>query len=298
MTDTPEEVSPGVQSYEGYMMDAESAAEMARLLLQGQVITQAMGGSLSEQSDLSGISHILDIACGPGSWLFDVVTRYPHIQGVGIDISQRMIEYASRTAASRKLPNVRFCTMDATQPLDFPDNTFDLVNGRLLMAFLLKEQWSTLLAECYRITKPGGIIRLTEAEWGFTNSPAYDTGIRLNILATYRGGYSFSPHGRTYGMPFMLARLMQQAGYQVMGRRAHVVDYSAGAAAHQSNVQNALAFQKLIQPFFVQMQVATQEELNQLYAQMEQEMQAEDFCALDYYLTVWGCKPENPIQAG
>lgn len=287
------EASPGVGNYEGYIIDAENAAEMARLMVQDQVITQAMGGPLPEQADLSGIFQVLDIACGPGGWLFDVASQYPHMQVVGIDISQLMVEYASSIAASQQLSNVSFRLMDVTRPLDFPDHTFDLVNARLLLGVLLKEQWPALLAECFRLLKPGGILRLTEAEWGFTNSPAYDTCMRLAILSAYRSGHSFSPRGRTCGMTHMLRRLMQEAGYQVLGQQAHAVDYSVETAAHQSNVQNALVFYKLIQPFLVQMQVATQEELDQLYAQVEQEVQADDFCAIDYYLTVWGRKPES-----
>ena len=32
------------------------------------------------------------------------------------------------------------------------------------------------------------------------------------------------------------------------------------------------------------------EELEQLHQQMEEEFQAEEFCGIDYYLTVWGRK--------
>jgi hypothetical protein len=71
------------------------------------------------------------------------------------------------------------------------------------------------------------------------------------------------------------------------------VDYSTGTEAHESNVQNMLIVFKLFQPFFVQMQIATQEELEGLHKQMEEEMQAEDFCAIDYFLTVWGRKSES-----
>jgi ubiquinone/menaquinone biosynthesis C-methylase UbiE len=287
------DTSPDVGNYEGYVFDAENAAEMARLMVQDQVITQAMGGPLPEQTDLSGIFHALDIACGPGGWLFDVAARYPHIQAVGIDKSQLMIEYASHLAASQQFSNLRFQVMDATRPLAFPDHTFDLVNARLLVGVLLKEQWPTLLAECFRILKPGGILRLTEAEWGFTTGPIYDTCTRLAFLGGYRSGHSFSPHGRTCGITPVLRPLMQQAGYQVLGQRAHAVDYSAGTAAHQSNMQNLLVSYKLLQPFLLQMQVATQEELDQLHAQLEGELLADDFCAIDYYLTVWGRKPAS-----
>jgi len=71
------------------------------------------------------------------------------------------------------------------------------------------------------------------------------------------------------------------------------VDYSTGTAVHESNVQNHLVVCKLLQPFLVKMQVATMEELQRLHEQAEKEMQAEDFCAVDYYLTVWGRKRES-----
>ena len=86
---------------------------------------------------------------------------------------------------------------------------------------------------------------------------------------------------------------MRRAGYQNIQHQAHAIDYSAGSEIHESNVQNIQVFYKLIQPFFVQTQVATEEELQRLYEQMEEDMQAEDFCAIDYYLTVWGRKQER-----
>ena len=288
MTNTPD--ASDAQGYEGYVLPAENAAEMARLMLQDHMLTQAMGGPLPEQADLSQISQVLDIGCGSGGWLFDVVQQYPHIHAVGIDISQLMIQYANSLVGSQQFPNAQFRVMDATQPLDFPDNTFDLVNARILTGFLSTRQWPALLAECYRITKPGGILRLTEAEWGFTESAAYERLVGLCYIANVKAGHSFSPSGRTYGTTNALRPLMQRAGYEVMGHQAHAVDYSAGTEDHDSNCQNLLVFHKLFQPFLVQMHVATQQELDQLYAQTEKDMHAEDFSAIDYFLTVWGRK--------
>ncbi|MFL5658811.1 MAG: class I SAM-dependent methyltransferase [Ktedonobacteraceae bacterium] len=286
MTDIPDSSSAA----HGYIVDAENAAEMARLMLQDHLLTQAMGGPLPEHTDLSQVYHVLDMACGPGGWLFDLVQQYPHIQGVGIDLSQLMIEYATNLATSQNLPNVQFRVMDLTQPLHFPDNTFDLVNARILTGFLSTHHWSALLQECARITRPGGILRLTEVEWGFTNSAALDMLSGFAALGNYRAGHSFSPHGRTIGTTPVLRLLLQRAGFQNIQQRAHVIDFSAETDIHESSVQNNLIFHKLIQPFLVHMQVATQEELEQLHQQMEEEFQAEEFCGIDYYLTVWGRK--------
>ena len=112
-------------------------------------------------------------------------------------------------------------------------------------------------------------------------------------LAAYRAGHSFSPHGRTIGTANVLRLLLRRAGYEVIGHRAYAVDYSAGAELHESNVQNLLVVFKQVQPFFAQMQLATEEELQRLYEQMEEDLQTEDFCGIDFYLTVWGRKSES-----
>src|SRR5215469_7252986 len=140
MTDTSDSSSRS-STYEGYVMDAEKVAEeMARLMMQDHLLTQVMGGVLPEQTDLSQIQQVLDIACGPGGWLLSLATEYPHMHGMGIDISQLMIDYANSQAVQQGLSNVRFEVMDATKPLAFPDQTFDLVNGRIFIGFLSTQQ--------------------------------------------------------------------------------------------------------------------------------------------------------------
>jgi ubiquinone/menaquinone biosynthesis C-methylase UbiE len=276
--------------HEGYIIDAENAAEMARLMVQDHVVTQAMGGALPEQTNLTQVFHVLDVACGPGGWLLDLVTQYLHMQGVGVDISRLMMEYATTQAKQQGLSNVQFHTMDITKALHFADNTFDLVNGRMMTGFLTRSQWPELLQECYRITRPGGVLRFTEAEWGLTNSAALDAFTGLIARAFYELGHTFSPSGRTFGTANMLRLLLKQAGCEDIQCRASAVDFSAEAVGHESGVQNILTFHKLVQPLLVRLKLATQEELESLYAQMEKEVQADDFCAVDYFLTVWGRK--------
>lgn len=282
--------SSGPHTHEGYVVDAENAAEMARLMLQDHMLTTALGGLIPELSDLSTIYQVLDIGCGPGGWLLDLATQCPHLQGTGIDISQLMIDYANTLATSKGLSTLQFRVMDATGPLDFPDNTFDLINARILTGFLSREQWTELLSECFRITRPGGILRLTEVEWGFTNSTGLDALTGLAALGNFRVGHSFSPSGRTISTTPVLRLLQRRAGYQEIESSAHAIDFSAGTPLHESSVQNNLVFHKLIQPFLVQMGLSTQGELDTLHAQMEAEFESEEFCGIDYYLTVWGKK--------
>lgn len=289
MTDITD-AAAGTPEQEGYIIDAENAAEMARLMVQSRVVTEAMGGVLTEQDGLAQIFQVLDVACGPGGWLLDVVKEYPHVRGFGVDISRLMMEYATVQARQLELANVQFQVMDITKPLQFDDDAFDLINGRMMTGFLTASQWPALIQECYRVARPGGILRFTEAEWGFSNSAALDAFTSLAARAFCALGHSFSPHGRTFGTANMLRLFLKQAGCEGIQCRASAVDFSAGTVSHKSNVQNILTFYKLVQPLFVRLKLATQEELGRLYAQMEEDALGEDFCAVDYFLTVWGRK--------
>lgn len=275
-----------------YVIDAESAAEMARLMNQDRIVTKGMGGLFSERTDLSTIKHILDIGCGPGGWALDVALTYPHIEVVGIDISQRMVNYANAQARVQGLPNVSFSVMDALKPLAFPENSFDLINARAIVGFMPKTVWPQLLKECLRITSPGGIIRLTEGEWGITNSEACEKLIGLCTRALQLAGRSFSPDGRNIGALSMLSRLLGEAGCQKVQRRVYATDTSAGTAGHEGFCHDFSVAFKLLQPFLIRMGLTTQEEVEQLYQQALTEMLAEDFCAINSVLTAWGQKPQ------
>ncbi len=141
-----------------YVIDAENAAEMARLTRQDRLITKTMGGLFPERSDLSGVHDILDVACGPGGWVLDVARTYPQVQVTGFDISVLMIEYARAQVLTQELKHASFRVMDALKPLDFPDESFDLVNARSIFAFVPAQAWPGLLKELLRITRPGALF--------------------------------------------------------------------------------------------------------------------------------------------
>jgi len=274
-----------------YFNDPENVAEMARLLGQDRLITQGMGGLFSERSDLSAIHRILDIACGPGGWALEVASTYPEIEVVGIDVSTVMINYANVQTRVQSLNNASFQVMDIQKPLSFPDNSFDLVNARFLN-FLPAAAWSPLMQEVGRVTRPGGTIRLTESEWWyFTNSPALESLNAMIIRALKLQGESFSQSGRFTGVLPMLGRFLLNAGCVNVNYKAHVIDYSHGTEAHEGLRHDAGIVFKLFQPFIVRLGVATQEDVNQLYEQMQTEMAQEDFRGLMLPLTAWGEKP-------
>lgn len=74
--------------------------------------------------------NVLDMACGPGQWAIDAAEHYPGLAVTGIDSSKLMTEYAR--AHTNNLENIQFLEMDITQPLDFADQSFDVINARFL----------------------------------------------------------------------------------------------------------------------------------------------------------------------
>lgn len=86
----------------------------------------------------------------------DVATEFPGSKFYGIDIYDIF-------PSNIRPPNVEFQARDALEGLPFPDNTFDLVNLRLFIISVKRNEWPIVLNEIYRILKPGGFIQCCEA---------------------------------------------------------------------------------------------------------------------------------------
>jgi ubiquinone/menaquinone biosynthesis C-methylase UbiE len=275
-----------------YFIDQEDAAEMARLLEQDALVTRSMGGLFSERIDnLEDVHTILDVACGPGGWVLSVAREYPKIQVTGVDISTRMVNYSRTHAKARGFDNAHFKAMDVLQPLDFPENSFDLVNARTLVGLMTPQAWPILLRGMTRVCRPGGTVRLTEFEMPITNSPTFETISNLILQAMHKTGRSFSPDGRYFTITPMLGSLLQNAGCQNIQKKPHLIDFSYGSEAHEGYVQDMMMGFRLIQPFLTQQNLLTVKEFDKFYQQMMGEMFSDSFCAIAYGLTVWGTQP-------
>jgi len=216
---------------------------------------------------------------------------YPHLEVMGFDIDDRMINYATTQARVGRVDNASFKVMNAVNPLDYPDNFFDLVNARYL-AVIPINTWPKVIQELMRITRPGGFIRLTEVEqYSITNGPAFEKLSRMFLQAVKLAGNTSSPDGRSTGLTPLLGRFLRNGGCQNIQRKPSVIDWSAGMEEHEAVYQVLRPFIKLVQPFLIKMGVTTQEEADQLFHEAEIEMMSDDFCALWYLLTVWGNKP-------
>ncbi|HJT55328.1 MAG TPA: methyltransferase domain-containing protein [Ktedonobacteraceae bacterium] len=274
-----------------YVIDIENGAETARLLAQDQLYTRAMGGILPEHPDPCALEQVLDLACGPGGWALELGFAYRDMQVIGVDINASMIGYARALARVQHLDNVTFQVMDVTQSLAFATHSFDLVNARFLVGFLEQAGWPPLLAECLRVLKPGGILRLTECEQGISSSPALQQLGRYLTQALSQQGRTFSADGQTIGIAHMLGTLLHHAGFVQIQRRAFLLDSSYGEPLYAASCKQMEVTFALLKPYLIHSGVVEEGAFDDLYYHMLMQTIHEDFCCVSFGLTAWAMKP-------
>jgi ubiquinone/menaquinone biosynthesis C-methylase UbiE len=272
-----------------YVMPTENAAELARLIDQDRLLTETMGGLFPKDLDPAQVQTVLDVACGSGGWAREVAYQYPQIQVTGVDINQTIIEYVKGFVQVEGLDNAHFQVMDATEPLAFPDASFDVVNARFMVSFLQRGAWPRVVKELARVARPGGRIILTECDQtGTTNSEAYHAYAGLTYEAMRRN----SLYAESLSLTPLLGGFLKQAGCESIQLVPHVIDFSAGTTANVTMFENLKVGFKLVQPFLVKMGVATQEDLDALYDRVLADLLSDTFRALWYFLSVDGRLPQ------
>lgn len=284
---------PDNVQHETYVLDTESSAEMARLMRQDQLVTKGMGGIFPEKVDLTGVHEILDLACGPGGWVIETAFAYPEKRIVGADISEKMIAYARAQAQVQNLPNATFRVMNILQPLALPDASFDLVNERFIVGFMQQQRWPQLISESLRVLRPGGILRFTEVELGFSNKASFEKTWWTVLQAMQKNGLGFSPNGLHFSIFPMLPRFFRDAGVEDVAKMAHVVEFSAGTEARDGFYYDFANAFLALESFIEKSGLLPLEEWRALAQRGLAEMLEDDFCAVWMLLTVWGRKPAH-----
>jgi ubiquinone/menaquinone biosynthesis C-methylase UbiE len=294
---TPTDPQPQREHPSTYVVqDRSNEEELTRLHIQDHMTTTAMGGVLPEQPDPTIFQRVLDVGCGTGGWLIEAAKTYPAMSLLmGADVSSRMIEYARAQAETQQVSDrVQFRVMDALRMLEFPTNYFDLVNQRLGNSYLRTWDWPKLLQEFQRVTRPGGVIRVTESDMTVeSTSPALTRLFEIALDALYHAGHFFTSD--TKGVTGELARLLRQSGLQRVQTRVITVEYRAGTAAGQHFSEDMRRLFRTLVPFLNKWS-RVPEGYETIYQQMLSEMQQHDFVATGSMLTAWGNKPQKKEQ--
>jgi SAM-dependent methyltransferase len=110
-------------------------------------------GLSAQLADLAGVGpglRVLDVGCGPGALVGELVGRVGVDRVVAVDPSERFVE-----AARQRYPGVDVRRAAAEQ-LPFPDSAFDAALAQLVVHFMTDPVAG--LREMGRVTRAGGVV--------------------------------------------------------------------------------------------------------------------------------------------
>ncbi len=149
---------------------------------------------------LSANLQILEVGCGTGNtacWLAEQLGEHGNVTGV--DISSAQIELARQQASSRKIKNIQFKVLSASD-LHELDNQFDLVFSRFLLVHLSEP--TKALQAMYERVKPQGILACDEqflaAARSYPYSKAFNDSMQLAYKIVRNKGLDYDFGARLY----------------------------------------------------------------------------------------------------
>lgn len=108
---------------------------------------------------LHGSERFIEVGCGPGELIHELLQAMPAIQPVGIDSSPERIAAArARNAGSLQ---AEFCCRDAHQ-FGVASSSFDLVFSRFMLEYVQDKQ--RVVDEMFRACRPGGKVVLQDLD--------------------------------------------------------------------------------------------------------------------------------------
>ncbi|KAG0827179.1 hypothetical protein G6F29_003953 [Rhizopus arrhizus] len=139
--------------------------------------------SVREALDFEKGISVLDVGCGSGVWIMDMINDYPNCTYHGCDI-------ADATNKVLKVNQFTYSHGNVATGLPYEDSTFDFVHMRFLTLALRKEEWPPAIKELLRVVKPGGMIQLMEFELlspDDSSSAFYKLAKSMHSVALSRG---------------------------------------------------------------------------------------------------------------
>jgi arsenite methyltransferase len=129
-------------------------------------------------------SFIIELGCGPGFYARTLAARYPKAFVLGIDDSQRQLDYARVRAMEAGLRNCTF-KRDNVLNLDQANDSVDLVIASRLFTVLPERECA--VAEMFRVLNSGGKCFVAEPRYAFSASIPL---LSMRLLARLSGYFN------------------------------------------------------------------------------------------------------------
>ena len=144
------------------------AADVMRRCVLGEVVTELRG---KKQADV----QLLDLACGTGRFLAQLMDALPRVKATGLDLSPTYIEKARRTVKAWSRVEI---IQGQAEAMPLEDDSQDLIVSIYLFHELPPKVRRQVASEIARVLKPGG-------KFVFADSLQHDDTPPLNGLLDY-----------------------------------------------------------------------------------------------------------------
>ncbi len=131
------------QQYESLFMDVSSYTSTLEFVCQSLQAEQ---------------THVLDLGCGPGNLSKYFLNRFPNLQWLGIDGSEKMIELAQKNN-----PTANFLVQNLLE-IKLPAQKFDLVLLSFCLPYLAQPEVKALFKTFSTHLKPNALLYLSTME--------------------------------------------------------------------------------------------------------------------------------------
>lgn len=104
-------------------------------------------------------TQLLEVGCGPGFYSRRLAARFPLMQAMGIDTSERLLSRARLQAHRAKLGNCRFLRADVHNLHSCLDAADAVIASRL---FLILLERARVMSAIFDTLRPGGVVFVAE----------------------------------------------------------------------------------------------------------------------------------------
>jgi arsenite methyltransferase len=215
---------------------------------------------------------VLDIGCGPGFVVEEIVSRIGTTGKVSaIDVNESAIELARTRCAAHS--NVEFRSASATA-LPYPDSSFDAVVSTQVFEYI--RDLDAAFRELHRVLRPGGRTVLLDTDWRTAVWHSSDSERMNRILKAW------DEHLANPILPRTLAARLRSAGFVIRKRDVFVF---MNSEYNQDTYSHGLA--KMIGAFVPGRQGITKAELGAWADDLQKLSDSGDyFFSLNRYLFV------------
>jgi ubiquinone/menaquinone biosynthesis C-methylase UbiE len=149
--------------------EAKTKKEFSKVLwvydLWGWLTERKAAKKALELANITNGSAILDVACGTGEMLRNIVEINPDGKNVGIDLSPEMLAKTREKLHKINSGNFELREGNALH-LEFTDHTFDTLINSYMVDLMPQDTFNKIASEFYRVLKPKGILVISTFSFG------------------------------------------------------------------------------------------------------------------------------------